>query len=147
MVGRKIDFPDEIVTRWNVATYEISDGFVTTREFRHIGNTATSCHKVALLTVNGTVQTKDNGIAKFSLSDYICDLVPGPGSRAMFHGPLNLQATPRSDQPVFFNGKASIDTNGTDVTLKIQSNDNNGNGVANIDFYWQLKCYYSEVVS
>jgi hypothetical protein len=143
----KVEFPDEIVTRWSVSTYEKTNGFVAIKEFRQSGDPKTFCFETSLLTVNGTLITGNDGQSENKLSDFMCGLAQGPGSRLMYHGPVNFIASPRSSQSILFNAVAAINESGNDIILKINSKNNNENPLPDISFYWQLKCRYSIEVS
>jgi hypothetical protein len=142
-IETKTEFPDEIVTRWSVSTYEKTNGFVAIKEFRHSGDPKTFCFETSLLTVNGTVTTDKNGQSEIRISDFMCGLAQGPGSRVMYHGPVNFIVTPRTDQLVLYNAVAAINESGNDILLKVYSKNNNEDPLSDISFYWQLKCRYS----
>ena len=147
LVGQKIEFPDEITTRWTVSTYETTSGYVTSKEFRHTGEQRIFCYETPMLQVNGTVSTNHDGEAKMTLSDHICSFVQGPASRILYHGPLNFLVTPSSLQPSMFSAMARIIENGNDIEMSINSWDKNNKPLPHISFYWQLKSRYSEEIS
>jgi hypothetical protein len=142
-VDAKTEFPDEIVTRWSVSTYEKTNGFVAIKEGRQAGKRKKFCFGTSLLTVNGTVTTGENGQSEIRISDFMCGLVQEAGTRVMYHGPVNFILTPGCTQPVVFNAEAAINESGNDIHLKVYSKNNNEDPVSDISFYWQLKCRYS----
>jgi hypothetical protein len=144
IIEEPIDFPDQIVTRWTISTYEITEGNVARREFRLPGEPITLCSPTSILTVNGTVRVDNSGQASLKMSNYICDIIPGRNF-AVYYGPLNFLLTPKQGQPSMFNGSASIDTDGRDISLDVSSYDSNGDPSGG-SFYWQLKCRFVEQI-
>lgn len=142
-IETKSKFPDEMVTRWTVSTYEKTNGFVAIKEGRQAGHRKTFCFETSLLTVNGTVTTDDNGQSEIRISDFMCGLAQEAGTRVMYHGPVNFILTPGCAQPVVFNAEAAINESGNDIHLKVYSKNNNEDPLPDIAFFWQLKCRYS----
>jgi hypothetical protein len=127
-----------------VAAWDQTDlpgqGFVTAK---HILINLKTCQPLPLLDVSGFSQTDSSGRVKLRLTDFICL------DRISMEMPINLIATPLSEQPVFLTVLNSLmmnptNTFGIDVNFQVFTWDAKGAAAPNIRFNWRCRVGFQE---
>lgn len=129
-----------IAVSWPIAVSNDEAGSITVYNIVH-GN---ECGASQLRDIGGSGVTGGNGIVTISLNDFQCVHPPEAGGSSLGYGyPVNVVATPNTDQPAMLSvqsklGVSNVDGNEiADVLITVSSWGPNGQALGSVGFNWR----------
>lgn len=142
LFGPTIDF-ERVKVVVATATHTIQKGSITSRRTDVAleqgiggGNSPSSiCSTNDILEVSGKARTGSEGTIEFELSSFLCR----EGFPRGFEDPAIIVVTPLATSPVFSTARAFIVSEGSNVTIKVETWGTDGNPASNQSFNWYCR--------